>query len=186
MNHIDNTNCFECGGNNTQCIENRKYVEQNGICIYRNIADTDIQKFFYQREGKITLYNMLMDYLGKLCEDKVKGLHGYEREKMLKKEGSKILYVQRKKDKDETQDVALSGATKLGQMKKINIECKAVQTDNHFDVEDKPLGQEYNLGESGEIPKESSSLSDYSAPKEIKLYDDTLKEKKELEGEMGQ
>jgi len=43
-------------------------------------------------------------------------------------------YSQRKKDKDETQNVSLSGDTKMKQGKTINNEYMPTNSDNHADI----------------------------------------------------
>ena len=45
--------------------------------------------------------------------------------------------TQRKKDKDDTQNVTLSGGTNHGQRKKIEDGCKTVQEDTHAEKEKK-------------------------------------------------
>ena len=58
-----------------------------------------------------------------------------------------------KKDKNETQDVVLSGDTKREQRKNNNFECKTAQADNHADI-----GSE--VGTSNSTCRNSNKSSD--------------------------
>lgn len=91
MKHTDTTNCFECSGMNEDCIRLRKYVASDDeTCIYKKIANLDVERFELDGKG-VTLYNMLMEHLGRVYADEVKNMKPRQRESFLEERASLIL-----------------------------------------------------------------------------------------------
>ena len=57
-------NCFSCGGHLPECEDSGKYkVDEDGRCIRKEEADSDLRKFNSGHYDELTLEPMLMEYL---------------------------------------------------------------------------------------------------------------------------
>jgi hypothetical protein len=58
-------NCFECEGFNQQCLDERRFVRNEGTdnCFYYHIAKEDLKKYHRGEIKELNLRTMLAEYL---------------------------------------------------------------------------------------------------------------------------
>ena len=61
-------NCFECEGMYRECSHYKPANKETQLCVYRQVADSDLEKFARDKGRNITLISQFMEYYAKIME----------------------------------------------------------------------------------------------------------------------